>query len=145
MTYLLDTNVIIALLGDRPPAVRGRFRQTLASGESVAVSAVALYELWYGVARSQRPSENAERLRIFFSADIDVLPFEEPDAQVAGELRATLEAAGTPIGPYDVLIAGQALRTRATLVTANAREFARVPDLEWQDWTLDAEADTPHA
>lgn len=145
MTYLLDTNVIIALLSDRPPAVRGRFRQTLSSGESVAVSTVALYELWYGVARSQRPRENAERLRIFFSADIGVLPFEEADAQVAGELRAALEAVGTPIGPYDVLIAGQALRTRATLVTANAREFARVPDLEWQDWTLDAEADTPLA
>ena len=58
----------------------------------------------------------------------------EEDAVVAGDLRATLEAAGTPIGPYDLLIAAQALRNDATLVTANAAEFARVPSVRWQDW-----------
>jgi tRNA(fMet)-specific endonuclease VapC len=54
---------------------------------------------------------------------------------IAGDLRAALDAAGTPIGPYDVLIAAQALRSNATLVTANVSEFARVPGLQWQDWT----------
>jgi len=97
-----------------------------------------LYELWYGVARSGRRRENAERLRVFLSGNIDVVPFSEEDAVAAGELRATLEAAGTPIGPYDVLIAGQALRSGATLVTANVSEFARVQGLAWQDWTAEA-------
>ena len=69
---------------------------------------------------------------------IDVAPFAQEDAAIAGDLRATLEAAGTPIGPYDLLIAAQALRTGTTLVTANVSEFARVPGLVWQDWTAKA-------
>jgi tRNA(fMet)-specific endonuclease VapC len=64
-----------------------------------------------------------------------VVAFDEEDAAAAGELRATLEAAGTPIGPYDLLIAAQAMRTRATLVTANVSEFERVGGLVWEDWT----------
>jgi len=94
-----------------------------------------VFELWYGVARSERRLENAERLRVFLSGDITVLPFGEDEAAVAGDLRATLEAAGTPIGPYDLLIAAQALNSSATLVTANVGEFARVPSLPWEDWT----------
>ena len=97
-----------------------------------------LYELWYGVAHSERRRENAERLRVFLSGGIDVAPFTQEDAVTAGDLRATLEAAGTPIGPYDLLIAAQALRSGATLVTANVSEFARVPSLLWQDWTAKA-------
>jgi tRNA(fMet)-specific endonuclease VapC len=97
-----------------------------------------LYELWYGVARSERRRENAERLRVFLSGNITVVPFEEEDAATAGELRATLEGAGTPIGPYDLLIAAQALRSGATLITANVSEFARVHGLDWQDWTAKA-------
>jgi len=87
------------------------------------------------VARSGRRRENAERLHVFLSGNISVVPFHEEDAVAAGDLRAALGAAGTPIGPYDLLIAAQALRTRATLVTANVSEFARVPGLLWQDWT----------
>jgi tRNA(fMet)-specific endonuclease VapC len=64
--------------------------------------------------------------------------FEERDAAIAGDLRASLEASGTVIGPYDLLIAAQALRTDATLVTANTSEFARVPGLMWEDWTIDS-------
>jgi PIN domain len=60
-------------------------------------------------------------------------------SMTAGDLRATLEAAGTPIGPYDLLIAAQALRTGATLVTANVSEFARVRGLVWQDWTVEGD------
>lgn len=135
MTYLLDTNAVIALLKNQPPKVRRRFRRSAARGASIAVSSVALFELWYGVDRSERRRENTERLRVFLSADISHLPFGEEDAAIAGDLRATLERAGTPIGPYDLLIAAQALRTGATLVTANVSEFRRVPDLRWQDWT----------
>jgi tRNA(fMet)-specific endonuclease VapC len=88
--------------------------------------------------RADRRRENAERLRVFLSGKIDVAPFAQEDAAIAGDLRATLEAAGTPIGPYDLLIAAQALRTGTTLVTANVSEFARVPGLLWQDRTVKA-------
>lgn len=136
MNYLLDTNAVIALLKNRPGIVRKRLRRVGVKGASVAVSSVVLFELWYGVARSERRRENAERLRVFLSGSINVVPFEEDDAVTAGELRAGLEAAGTPIGPYDLLIAAQALRIGATLVTANVSEFARVRGLVWQDWTV---------
>lgn len=138
MNFLLDTNAVIALLKNRPAKVRGRLRRVVSRGASIAVSSVALYELWYGVARSERRRENAERLRVFLSGNIDIVPFDEEDAVTAGDLRAALETAGTPIGPYDLLIAAQALRSGATLVTANVSEFARVRGLAWQDWTAKA-------
>lgn len=139
MNYLLDTNAVIALLKNRPPNVRSRLRRAVSEGASIAVSSIVLYELWYGVARSGRRRENAERLRVFLSGDIDIVAFDDEDAVAAGDLRAALEAAGTPIGPYDLLIAAQALQNRTTLVTANVSEFARVADLDWQDWTAEAQ------
>jgi tRNA(fMet)-specific endonuclease VapC len=138
VNYLLDTNAVIALLNNNPPSVRSRLRQVVTEGASIAVPSIVLYELWYGVARSARRGENAERLRVFLSGNIDILPFDEEDAVVAGDLRAGLETAGTPIGPYDLLIAAQALRSRTALVTANVSEFARVRGLVWQDWTAEA-------
>ena len=75
-----------------------------------------------------------ERLLVFLQLPISILPLEPEDAEEAGEIRAALERAGTPIGPYDVLIAGQARRRDALLVTANSREFARVPGLKTEDW-----------
>ena len=138
MSYLLDTNAVIAVLKNKPAAVRERLRRASTESVSVAVSSVVLYELWYGVARSERRRENTERLRTFLSGDVMVVPFQEEDAAVAGELRAALEAAGTPIGPYDLLIAAQALRLGATLVTANTSEFARVQGLDHQDWSKKA-------
>jgi tRNA(fMet)-specific endonuclease VapC len=134
LNYLLDTNAVIALLHNRPDIVRQRFRRAAARGASITVSPVVLCELWYGVARSEHRRENAERLRAFLSGAISVVPFDEQDAMAAGHLRATLEAAGTPIGPYDLLIAAQALRMRATLVTGNISELARVHGLVCQDW-----------
>jgi tRNA(fMet)-specific endonuclease VapC len=134
VTYLLDANAVIALLKNQPAEVRGRLRHALSRGDAIAVSSIVLYELWYGVARSGRRRENAERLRIFLSGNIEIIAFDDEDAMTAGDLRAVLEAAGTPIGPYDLLIAAQALRSGATLVTANVSEFARVRGLVWQDW-----------
>ena len=138
MNYLLDTNAVIALLRNSPAGVRTRLRQAVSEGGSIGVPSVVLYELWYGVARSQRRRENADRLRVFLSGNLDIVPFEEDDAVAAGELRAALETAGTPIGPYDLLIAAQAVRNRVTLVTANVSEFARVRGLSWRDWTAEA-------
>jgi tRNA(fMet)-specific endonuclease VapC len=134
--YFLDTNTVVALLKNRPPDARARLRRAVRTGASIAVSSVVLCELWYGVARSEHRKENSERLHIFLSGNINVVPFNSEDARAAGDLRAALEADGTPIGSYDVLIAAQALRSRATLVTANVREFTRVRGLSWQDWTL---------
>jgi tRNA(fMet)-specific endonuclease VapC len=138
VSYLLDTNAVIALLKDEPAIFRKRLRRAVSRGAAIAVSSIVLYELWYGVARSARRRENAERLRLFLSGGIEVSAFDEEDARTAGDLRATLEGAGTPIGPYDLLIAAQALRTGATLVTANVAEFTRVPGLQWQDWSAKA-------
>ncbi|MGH2459700.1 MAG: type II toxin-antitoxin system VapC family toxin [Chloroflexota bacterium] len=138
MTYFLDTNAVIAVLKNQPSDVRNHLRHAVSHGAPIAVSSVVLYELWYGVARSERRRENAERLRIFLSANIAIVQFDEEDALAAGDLRAALEAAGTPIGPYDLLIAAQAMRNGATLVTANVSEFARVRGLAWQDWTATA-------
>lgn len=134
MIYLLDTNAAIALINGKPAALRTRLQRVVAKDTPVAISSIVLYELWYGVARSERQRENAERLRVFLSGAIGVAAFDEEDAARAGELRAALESAGTPIGPYDLLIAAQALRMNATLVTANVSEFARVRGLDWQDW-----------
>jgi tRNA(fMet)-specific endonuclease VapC len=137
LTYLLDTNAVIALLRNKPARVRERFRRAVSEDASIIVSSVVLFELWYGVARSGRREENTERLRAFLSGDLDLLPFADQDAPIAGDLRASLEASGTVIGPYDLLIATQALRTGATLVTANTSEFARVPGLVWEDWSVE--------
>ena len=138
MSYLLDTNAVIALLENQSAIFRKRLRRAVSKDAAIAVSSIVLYELWYGVARSERRRENAERLRVFLSGGIAVEPFAQEDAMTAGDLRAALEAAGTPIGPYDLLIAAQALRNGATLVTANVSEFGRVPGLLWQDWTAKA-------
>jgi tRNA(fMet)-specific endonuclease VapC len=138
VSYLLDTNAVIALLKNEPAIFRKRLRRTVSKGAAIAVSSIVLYELWYGVARTARRRENAERLRVFLSGGVAVNAFSEEDAMTAGDLQATLEAAGTPIGPYDLLIAAQALRSNVTLVTANVSEFTRVPGLQWQDWTAKA-------
>jgi tRNA(fMet)-specific endonuclease VapC len=134
MDYLLDTNVCIALINGEPSIVRSRFQKATNSGSHVLVSSIAAHELWYGVAKSKKQDFNRKRLETFLSGPILILPFEEPDARVAGAVRAALEALGKPIGAYDVLIAGQAVNHHLTLVTANVSEFSRVKGLNWQDW-----------
>ena len=136
MNYLLDTNAVVALLRNKPGRVRERFREAEQAGDYLAISSVVLFELWYGVAKSGRIQENTERLRILLSGDLDVLDFDDEDAQTAGRIRADLEKDGTPIGAYDLLIASQALRRGLTVVTANTGEFSRVAGLSWQDWTI---------
>jgi tRNA(fMet)-specific endonuclease VapC len=135
VNYLLDTNAVVALLRNKPVQVRERFRQAETAGDYLALSSVVLFELWYGVAKSSQVPENTERLKILLSGDLDLLDFDDEDARTAGQIRAALERAGTPIGAYDLLIAGQALRRGLTVVTANTGEFGRVAGLSWQDWT----------
>ena len=135
MRYLLDTNACVALINQKPASVRVHFDRALERGGDMLVSSVAVFELWYGVAKSQRQEVNARRVEAFFAGPVAVLPFDEEDARSAGRIRATLESAGKPIGAYDLLIAGQASRHELTLITANAREFGRINGLSWEDWS----------
>jgi len=135
MTYLLDTNACIALINGKPAAVRTRFQKAVAKGAQVNLSVVVAFELWYGVEKSTQREANTKRLEIFFGGPLILLPFEEEDAKTAGRIRAEIEAAGRPIGAYDLLIAGQAVRHNVTLVTANTKEFSRVKGLVSEDWS----------
>jgi tRNA(fMet)-specific endonuclease VapC len=132
--YLLDTNACIALIKGQPAPVRSCFQKVIAAEREVLVSSVVAFELWYGSAKSSRRSANEELIEKFFAGPVRSLAFEFEDARIAGETRATLEAAGKPIGAYDLLIAAQALRHQLTLVTANVREFSRIHGLRWEDW-----------
>ena len=128
----LDTSAVIALMIGRDHRVCEKFRMALERGVSVPIHVA--FELWYGVWNSSRVQENSERMTTFFSAPIPLLPFDADDAQEAGQIRAYMKRAGTPIGPYDILIAAQVRRRRAALATLNAAEFARVPGLIVDNW-----------
>jgi tRNA(fMet)-specific endonuclease VapC len=129
MRYLLDTNVAIALLrdGDSKPARRIRREEP----RDVAVSAIVAHELFYGAFKSRRAAEN---VALIDALQFEVIEFDREDARQAGEVRALLAACGGTIGPFDVLIAGQALARNLTLVTHNTGEFGRVPGLAIEDW-----------
>jgi tRNA(fMet)-specific endonuclease VapC len=133
VSYLLDTNACIAIINGRPRAVRERLRAAWRRADRVGVSAIALFELWYGVTKSPCVAENRERLSVFM-AKLDGLPFEDRDAEAAGAIRAELERTGRPIGAYDTLMAGQAACRAMTLVTANVAGFDRVSGLRWENW-----------
>ena len=134
MAYLLDTNISIVLINGISDLARKRFSKAVESGEQAWVPSVSVFELWYGVAKSVQTDANTRRLKMFLEGQVRVLEFGEEDARRAGEIRSSLERIGKPIGTYDVLIAGQAMNWRLTLVTANTREFARVKGLAWEDW-----------
>jgi tRNA(fMet)-specific endonuclease VapC len=131
----LDTNVAIALLKNRHPQVRARFDAARAARTPLGLSMIVYHELMYGAAHSERRRANEDKIALFVaSGGIALLAFAEADAREAADIRAYLRRHATPIGPYDVLIAGQARRAGTPLVTANGREFARVPGLIVTDW-----------
>jgi tRNA(fMet)-specific endonuclease VapC len=132
---LLDTNVVIAVLNDRPAMARRRLRATLEAGEELGLSSVVVFELRYGAQRSDRPDQNHARIDDLLAGPLQVLELTAEDAAEAGAVRAELEARGVPIGPFGVLIAGQARARGIRLVTANLREFERVRGLEVESWT----------
>jgi tRNA(fMet)-specific endonuclease VapC len=131
----LDTNVVTVALKDDSSLALLRVANELRERRPLAVSTLVLFELYFGAAKSAHPERNARRVAEFASSSIQVLHFDPDDAAEAGDIRAHLKRAGTPIGPYDILIAAQARRRDALLVTANTREFARVPRLRIADWT----------
>ncbi len=134
MSPLLDTSVCIAFLSASSEAVRRRYEDLLMGGDPILISSVVTFELWYGVFRSSQVYANAARLEDFLAHNVEILPLSAEDAKHAGRIREALERTKQPIGPYDTLIAGQAVARGLTLVTANTREFARVPGLVWEDW-----------
>jgi tRNA(fMet)-specific endonuclease VapC len=134
VNYLLDTNACIALMNGAPATVRSRFEKAIREESRIYISSIVAFELWYGIAKSARIEINTQRMEALLSSAVVALPFDNEDSRAAGSIRATLQAAGKPIGAYDYLIAGQALARQLTLVTANVSEFSRVKGLIWQDW-----------
>lgn len=132
LKYLLDTNLCIRVLRDRPKGLRERFN---AEASSLSISSVVLYELLYGAAKSARPAENRHAVEAF-AGRLEVLDFDDDAAAHAGEIRADLERQGTPIGSYDLLIAGHARSRGLVVVTGNLAEFRRVEGLRCEDWEL---------
>lgn len=134
LRYLLDTNLCIRVLRDRPASLRGRFN---AEAEALCTSDVVLYELLYGAERSARPAETRREVERFV-ARLSVLPFDGDAAAHTAEIRASLERRGGVIGPYDLMIAGQARSRGLVVVTGNLSEFGRVEGLRCEDWLAGA-------
>ena len=135
MRYLLDTNACIAVLNKTSPQLLKRVRRC--SPADIGMPASVAYELYYGAYKSRHARRNVELLD---HVGFEIVPFDAADARVAGAIRSELEAIGRPIGPYDLLIAGQARARNLVLVTANSREFSRVEGLDSEDWSI-ADAD----
>jgi len=129
MRYLLDTNAVIALLNDSRSNLARRTRQEQPG--DIAISAIVAHELFYGAFKSRRVEHNTA---LIDALRFEVVEFNKEDARRSGEVGAHLAARGTLIGPYDVLIAGQALARGMVLVTRNTGEFGRVPRLRIENW-----------
>lgn len=131
MRYLLDANIVIALLNTAASTLARRVRRE--KPDDMAISAVVAHELFFGAFRSSRAAQN---ILLVDALQFAVLEFDKEDARQAGAIRALLAQNGTPIGPYDVLIAGQAVARNLILVTRNTGEFERVPGLRIEDWQV---------
>lgn len=131
MTYLLDTNTCIRYLNERSPALSNRLRQTPES--EIVVCSVVKAELFTGAMKSRQPDSTLRKQLAFIERFVS-FPFDDVATLTFARIRAALELAGQPIGPNDTMIAAIALTHGLTLVTANLREFARVPGLEMENW-----------
>jgi tRNA(fMet)-specific endonuclease VapC len=127
--YLLDANAVMTLLNDKTSNAGRRVRRE--KPDDVAIPAIVMHELFYGAFKSSRVAQN---LALIDALQFAVLEFDKEDARQAGAIRALLVSKGTPIGAYDVLIAGQAVARNLVLVTHNNREVGRVPGLRVEDW-----------
>ncbi|MBS9764196.1 type II toxin-antitoxin system tRNA(fMet)-specific endonuclease VapC [Pseudomonas mosselii] len=130
LRYMLDTNICIFTIKNKPQVVREAFNR---HHGQLAISTVTLMELIYGAEKSAAPERNLAIIE-GFAARLDVLDYDIQGAAHTAQLRAELAKAGTPIGPYDRMIAGHARARGLTLVTNNLREFQRVPGLRVEDW-----------
>lgn len=128
--YLLDTNIVIYTIKNKPDSVRIKFRK---QAGRMCVSSVTLMELIFGAEKSQQPERNLGVIEGFF-ANLEVLPFDTNAAYQSGQIRAELAKKGKAIGPYDQMIAGQARALGLTLVSNNLSEFKRVSGLRLENW-----------
>ena len=128
--YLLDTNICIHVLRHKPATARDAFNRHAAY---LCTSSVVIAELLYGAEKSERPDDNRDAVEAF-GARLEVLPFDDRAAAHYGVIRTQLERAGTPIGPYNLMIAAHARSLGLTLVTNNMKAFQRVPGLLLEDW-----------
>ena len=132
MKYMLDTNIVIYTMKNKPDSVRERFKKYHGR---MCISSITYMELVYGAERSSNPDRNLTSLEGFV-ARMDVLPLDDSAAAHAGQIRAELARLGMPIGPYDQLIAGHARSQGLVLVTNNEKEFVRVMGLRTENWVL---------
>ena len=132
LRYLLDTNLCIRVIRDRPVGLRPRFN---AEASGLCISDGVLYELLYGAERSARPAESRQAVERF-AARLGVLPYDSGAAAHTADIRANLERRGLPIGAYDLMIAGHARSRGLVVVTGNLREFNRVEGLRCEDWLV---------
>ena len=130
LKYMLDTNIVIYTIKNKPEEVRKVFNEHYGQ---MCISSVTLMELIYGAERSSQPERNLKDVE-GFAARVDVLPYDELAAVHTGQIRAELAKAGTPIGPYDQMIAGHARCHGLIVVTNNVREFERVEGLRVENW-----------
>ncbi len=131
MRYLLDTNICIYLIKKHPSEILARFRQH--SPQDVAISTITLFELQYGVEKSQYRQRSEDALAKFL-LPLNLVYLDYSSAIEAAAIRAQLERKGMPIGPYDLLIAGLARSRDMTLVTNNTEEFERIVGLDLENW-----------
>lgn len=132
LKYMLDTNICIFTVKNRPQQVRDAFNR---HNGQLCISSISLMELIYGAEKSAMPEKNLFVVE-GFAARLEVLSYDQVAASHTGQLRAELARGGTPIGPYEQLIAGHARSRGLILVTNNRREFDRVPGLRVEDWTV---------
>ncbi|HUL00962.1 MAG TPA: type II toxin-antitoxin system VapC family toxin [Nitrospirota bacterium] len=133
MKYMLDTNICIYLIKQKPPKVLKHFKSH--SIGDIGISSITLAELRYGVAKSQHVEKNRQALDEFI-LPLEIEDFNEKAADEYGVVRADLERAGKPIGSMDMLIGAHALALGATLVTNNTKEFKQVQNLKVVDWSV---------
>jgi tRNA(fMet)-specific endonuclease VapC len=136
LRYMLDTNVCIRVLRDRPQNLRERFNS---EADGLCISTIILTELLHGAAKSDRHALNRTKVEQF-AARLEVLTFGPEAADHAADIRADLERKGTPIGGYDVLIAGHARSKGLVVVTGNLGEFSRVEGLRCENWLAEENA-----
>jgi tRNA(fMet)-specific endonuclease VapC len=131
MQYLLDTNICIYLIKQKPPKVLERFSNLALS--DIGISSITVAELEYGVYKSQQQEKNRSALMQFL-IPLEVIEFDQAAATVYGEIRSDLESRGLVIGAMDMLIAAHALSLSVTLVSNNVREFSRIDNLSLENW-----------
>jgi len=134
--FLLDSNVCIDFLNGRFPLVAERIREN--DPDDLALSSIVVAELRYGAQKSQRQRENHKNLDLLFS-EVGIIEFDEGAAQAFGIIRTALEIRGTPIGPFDMLIAAHARSRDLILVSDNIREFSRVDGVKLVNWRVASE------